>query len=78
VLDVYDYLINGDASHDVRLLTGDVLFVPVHMNHVRVVGEVIRPATYELKSGETLADAIRFAGGFSPSASRSRVQIERI
>ena len=43
VLDVYDYLINGDASHDVRLLTGDIVFVPVHLNHVRVVGEVIGP-----------------------------------
>jgi polysaccharide export outer membrane protein len=78
VLDVYDYLINGDASHDVRLLTGDVVFVPVHLNHVRVVGEVIRPATYELKPDETLADAIRYAGGFTPTAARTRVQIERI
>jgi polysaccharide export outer membrane protein len=78
VLDVYDYLISGDASHDVRLLTGDVVFVPVHGSHVRVVGEVIRPSTYELKKNETLADAIRFAGGFTPAAARTRVQIERI
>ncbi|HVD60642.1 MAG TPA: SLBB domain-containing protein [Gemmatimonadaceae bacterium] len=78
VLDVYDYLIGGDASHDVRLNTGDVVFVPVHLNHVRVVGQVIRPATYEMRKDETLADAIRFAGGFAPTAARSRVQIERI
>ncbi|HEX2723758.1 MAG TPA: SLBB domain-containing protein, partial [Gemmatimonadaceae bacterium] len=77
-LDVYDYLINGDASHDVRLLNGDVIFVPVAQQHVRVVGQVTRPATYELKRGETLSDAIRFAGGFTPNASRRRVQIERI
>ena len=78
VLDVYDYLINGDASHDVRLQTGDVVFVPIHLNRVRIVGEVIRPATYEVRPNETLADAIRFAGGFAPTASRTRVQIERI
>jgi polysaccharide biosynthesis/export protein len=78
VLDVYDYLINGDASHDVRLLTGDVVLVPTHGNFVRVVGEIIRPATYELKPNETLADAIRFAGGFTPTAARTRIQIERI
>nr|MDP9179023.1 SLBB domain-containing protein [Gemmatimonadota bacterium] len=77
-LDVYDYLISGDASRDVRLLNGDVVFVPVHQNRVRVVGEVIRPSTYELKPSETLADAIRFAGGFTPTAARTRVQIERI
>ena len=78
VLDVYDYLISGDASKDLRLLNGDVIFVPVAQQHVRVVGEVTRPATYELKTGETLSDAIRFAGGFTPNASRRRVQIERI
>ncbi|HEX6573973.1 MAG TPA: SLBB domain-containing protein, partial [Gemmatimonadaceae bacterium] len=77
-LDVYDYLINGDASHDVRLQNGDVVFVPVRTAHVRVVGQVIRPATYELKANETLADAIRFAGGFTATASTRRVQIERI
>jgi polysaccharide export outer membrane protein len=78
VLDVYDYLISGDASHDVRLQSGDVLFVPVHEPRVRVVGEVTRPATYEIAKGETLADAIRFAGGFTPRASTRRVQIDRI
>ncbi|HEU4879814.1 MAG TPA: SLBB domain-containing protein, partial [Gemmatimonadaceae bacterium] len=78
VLDVYSYLLNGDASHDVRLQNGDVVFVPVHLQHVRVVGQVTRPATYELRPGETLSDAIRFAGGFTATASTRRVQIERI
>ena len=78
ILDVYDYLVNGDASHDRRLLNGDVVFVPVHSSQVRIVGEINRPATYELRPNETLADAIRFAGGFTPTASRTRVQIERI
>ncbi|MBA2707644.1 MAG: SLBB domain-containing protein [Gemmatimonadaceae bacterium] len=78
VLDVYDYLVDGDASHDVRLLNGDVVFVPIHAPHVRIVGEVTRPATYEITAGESLSDAIRYAGGFTPNASRRRVQIERI
>ena len=78
VLDVYDYLISGDATHDVRLQNGDVLFVGVHQPRVRVVGEVTRPATYEMSKNETLADAIHFAGGFTPRASTRRVQIDRI
>jgi polysaccharide biosynthesis/export protein len=78
VLDVYDYLLKGDASHDVRLDNGDRVFVPVHGPRVRIVGEVIRPATYEMKPGETLSDALRFAGGFTATAGRRRVQIERI
>ena len=78
VLDVYDYLLKGDASHDVRLDNGDRVFVPIHGPRVRILGEVTRPATYEMKPGETLADALRFAGGFTANAGRRRVQIERI
>ncbi|HEY9426757.1 MAG TPA: polysaccharide biosynthesis/export family protein, partial [Gemmatimonadaceae bacterium] len=77
-LDVYDYLLRGDASHDARLESGDIVFVPVHGARVRIVGEVVRPATYEMTKGETLADLILAAGGYSPDASRERVQIERI
>jgi polysaccharide biosynthesis/export protein len=77
-LDVYDYLIRGDASRDVRLQNGDVVFVPVHGPRVRVVGEVARPATYELVGGETLQDVIRFAGGLKPAAARDRIQVDRI
>src|ERR1019366_7952761 len=77
-LDVYDYLLRGDASGDVRLENGDVVFVPVHGARVRIAGEVNRPATYELKEGETLADLVAAAGGFSATAGRQRLQIERI
>ena len=77
-LDLYDYLLRADGSHDPRLQSGDVVFVPVHGARVRVVGEVIRPATYELRRGETLADLIRAAGGFTAEAARRRVQLSRI
>lgn len=77
-LDVYDYLLAGDASNDVRLRNGDIVFVPIHGPRVRIVGEIARPATYEMKQGEALDDAISFAGGFTPAAGRARVQIERI
>ncbi|MEP6729988.1 MAG: SLBB domain-containing protein [bacterium] len=77
-LDLYDYLLHADGSHDARLLSGDVVFVPVHGARVRVYGEVIRPATYELHRGETLADVLRSAGGFTAEAARRRVQISRI
>jgi protein involved in polysaccharide export with SLBB domain len=78
VLDVYSYLVGGDASSDVRLQTGDVVFVPVHGARVRVLGEIARPATYEMKPTEVLADLLRAAGGFKATASRQRVLIERI
>jgi protein involved in polysaccharide export with SLBB domain len=77
-LDVYDYLTRGDASHDARLETGDIVFVPVHAARVRIVGEIVRPATYELKTNETLNDLITYAGGFQAAASAQRVVIDRI
>ena len=77
-LDVYDYLLRGDNGKDVRLENGDVIFVGTHGPRVRVTGEVVRPATYELKAGEGVREAIRAAGGFKPTALASRVQIVRI
>lgn len=77
-LDLYDYLLRGDASHDPRLETGDIVFVPPRGLRVRIIGEVVRPGTYELKPTETLADLIAAAGGFRADASRRRVQIDRI
>jgi polysaccharide export outer membrane protein len=77
-LDVYDYLLNGNTAHDVRLTNSDLVFVPIHGPRVRIVGEVARPATYEIRPNETLRDALRFAGGFTATAARRRVQIERI
>jgi polysaccharide export outer membrane protein len=77
-LDVYDYLLNGNTAHDVRLTNSDLVFVPIHGPRARIVGEIARPATYEIKPNETLADALRFAGGFTATAARRRVQIERI
>jgi protein involved in polysaccharide export with SLBB domain len=77
-LDVYDYLTQGDASRDARLQDGDVVFVPPRLARVRALGEVLRPATYEVKPGETLADLVRVAGGFTALAAPRRITIERV
>jgi polysaccharide export outer membrane protein len=77
-LDIYDYLLHGINSSDIRLQSGDVVFVPVHGGFVKVAGEVTRPAMYELMPGETLRDLVGFAGGFGPAAYQARVRIHRI
>ena len=77
-LDLYDYLLRGDTRADVRLETGDVVFVPIHLSRVRVSGAVLRPAVYETKAGETLADMIAAAGSFRPDAALERVKVERV
>jgi polysaccharide biosynthesis/export protein len=77
-LDVYEYLLRGINPTDVRLQTGDVVFVPVRGAMAKVAGKVIRPAIYELKPQESLRDLIGFAGGFDPQAYQARVTIHRI
>ena len=66
--DVYDLLMRGDPSGDIRLQSGDVLFVPTIDSVVEIRGEVRRPMAYELAGGETVADLIRMAGGFTKEA----------
>jgi protein involved in polysaccharide export with SLBB domain len=76
-LDLYDYLLRGDTKSDVRLETGDVVFVPAHGLRAQVRGAVSRPAIYALKPGEMLADLLQAAGGFRPDAALKRVTIFR-
>ena len=75
--DLYDYLLRGDTKHDIRLETGDVVFVPVHGMRAQVSGAVSRPAIYAIKPGELLAELLQAAGGFRPDAALKRVTIHR-
>ncbi len=77
-LDLYDYLVYGDASADVRLESGDRLFVPPALIQVDVEGEVRRPARFELRPGEGLRDLLIFTGGPTADAVLRRIQIDRI
>jgi polysaccharide export outer membrane protein len=77
-LDLYEYLLRGSNPTDIRLQSGDVVFVPVHGARAAVTGRVLRPAIYELLPTETLQDAVAFAGGLDPSAVQARVTIHRI
>ncbi|MGH7443563.1 MAG: SLBB domain-containing protein, partial [Longimicrobiales bacterium] len=76
--DLYDYLVRGDGSRDIRLQQGDVVFVPPAGPQVRIEGAVRRPAVYELIPGEDLVTALEYAGGIMPEAAARQVRIERI
>lgn len=76
-LDLYQFLIHGDKSHDTRLQPGDVIFIPAVRREAAVMGSVRHPAIYELLPGETLEQAIADAGGLTETASQVRVSLER-
>jgi protein involved in polysaccharide export with SLBB domain len=77
-LDLYDFLLRGDTRSDVRIQAGDAIFVPPIGPTVAVSGEVRRPAIYEVKNEQTVADIIALAGGLNPNANRSAVKLERV
>ena len=76
-LDIYEYFLKGNAESDLRLLNGDILYIPIRYTTNFVTGSVMRPAIYELLPNETLADIIHFSGGLKAN-SHQIINIHRI
>ena len=76
--DLYDLLLKGDREADRLVLAEDVILVGPIGPQVAVIGSVNRPAIFELKTGEAVADVLRMAGGFAAVADTSRLAIERL
>lgn len=75
--DLYSLLRGGDRIGDEVLQNEDVLFIPPAGEQVAVLGSVQQEAIYELKPGETLADAVRLAGGSNAIADPDRIILYR-
>lgn len=78
VFDLYELLIRGDKSKDAPLQSGDVIFIPPVGPQVAITGSLRNSAIYEMREGETLAEALADAGGTSAVAAQERISIERI
>jgi protein involved in polysaccharide export with SLBB domain len=77
-LDLYDLLLRGDTSGDLRLQPGDVIFIPPIGKTVGVAGAVRRPAIYELRGETRVDELVALAGGLRPVAYPAAARIERI
>jgi polysaccharide export outer membrane protein len=75
--DLYELLALGDASNDMRLQSGDVLFVPLAGREVEIGGAVFRPGTYEVKDGESLNDILGLSGGLRDEADTGNIILSR-
>jgi polysaccharide export outer membrane protein len=76
-LDAYDILLRGDTSGDIRLASGDTVFVPTVDRLVTIDGEVKRPAIYEVLPSETLGNLLEMAGGLNASGYAKSASIRR-
>ena len=76
--DLYDLLMKGDKSKDIAIKHGDVIHIPARGNLAGIAGQVKVPAIYELKGGETVGDLLQYAEGFTATAFKGRIHLERI
>lgn len=70
VVDIISFQIFGNLADNPYLLDNDVVYVPLRKNTIQVVGAVMRPREYELKSEHNLSDVIKLAGGVSVGAAK--------
>jgi protein involved in polysaccharide export with SLBB domain len=77
-IDLYDFLLGGDKSKDIRLQDGDTIFIPLIGPVVGVAGNVKRPAIYEMANQMTLQEVLDLAGGVNYAGWLQQVQVERV
>jgi protein involved in polysaccharide export with SLBB domain len=75
--DLYDLLLKGDNSRDMQVQQGDIIFVPKPEATVAIIGDVKRPALYEIRKGETLFSVLELIGGINPSALSGHIEVQR-
>ncbi len=77
-VDFYQFLQTGLMDKDIRLEDRDIIRYPLYKKRVTLAGAVKRPSIYELAEKETLADLLRFAGGWADMAFRSSVKLSQV
>ncbi len=77
VCDIYDYILNGKMTGNVRLNDGDVIIVGPYDCLVNITGKVKRPMYYEMKRNESIETLLRYAGGFTGDAYKKAVRVNR-
>ena len=76
-VDVYDFIMHGKTKDDIRLQEGDVIIVSPYESLVKIEGNVKRPMKYEMKSDETVATLLKYAGNFASDAYTRSLKLVR-
>ena len=77
-IDLYDIFIHGKSGFGQRLRSGDSILIRPVNSLVSISGAVKRAGTFELKPSETFFDLFNYANGFSPTADKDTLRIERL
>ena len=77
VIDIYDFIRKGKMESELILEEGDIINVPAYDIIVDIAGNVRRPMSYEMKKGQTVADLIEYAAGFTGDAYTKNIRLLR-
>uniref|UniRef100_UPI003FED704F SLBB domain-containing protein n=1 Tax=Prevotella sp. TaxID=59823 RepID=UPI003FED704F len=77
VVDIYDYILNGKLTGNVRLADNDVIVVGPYDCLVTIAGKVKRPMIYEMKKNESVNSLLKYSGGFAGDAYKKSVRVNR-
>ncbi len=77
VIDVYDYIFNGNTEGNVRLQDNDVISVGAYESIVNIQGKVKRPMLYEMRGNESLSSLVKYSGGFTGDAYNEKLRVVR-
>ena len=77
MVDIYDYILNGKLTGNIRLADNDVIVVGAYDCLVNITGKVKRPMYYEMKKNESVGTLIKYAGGFTGDAYKKSVRLIR-
>ena len=76
-VDVYDYILNGKLTGNIRLADNDVIVVSPYDCMVEITGNVKRPMYYEMKKTESVSSLLKYAGGFTSDAYTKSLRVSR-
>jgi len=91
-VNVREYLISGDEKHNPAVAKGDTVYIPmsegakripsVHTAlfpsiRVSIIGELVKPDTYQVSSEASILDVLKIAGGPTSEADLERVTVIR-
>lgn len=76
-LDLYEFLQTGSMTGNINLKDQDVIQVSPYNSRVEMIGAVKRPLLFEMKTGETFSDLLKYAGGFTEDAYTGRISVIR-
>ena len=77
VVDIYDYILNGKLTGNVRLSDNDVIVVGPYDCLVTIAGKVKRPMIYEMKKNESVNSLLKYSGGFAGDAYKKSIRVNR-